>query len=137
MLAGCALAAKRFLGETSPITDLLWTSMFLGLLLYASRPKSIANRLFSYRPLVQLGIISYSVYLVHELVLRNITTLILNTQQPLLAQLLTIPVSLVGVFAGYVFYRCVEKPAVQYFAQRRKKAGTTNRVAAVPPSVNL
>lgn len=121
LLIGCAVVAKRYLGETAPATDLLWSGAFLCILLISSQSNTIINRLMSSRPIVWLGAISYSVYLVHTLLMRYFTTPIRGWQQPSLVVIFTLPIIIITTLCCYGFYWLVEKPAMQYFTRRRQR----------------
>jgi peptidoglycan/LPS O-acetylase OafA/YrhL len=121
LLLGGAIISKRYMGETSPVTDLSWSSAFLCILIVSSFPDTIVNRFISLRPLVYLGIFSYSVYLVHILILEYFTTPIRASFSATIVVALTIPTILVTIACCYFFYRAVEKPSIDFFGNRRRR----------------
>ena len=113
-----ARGVKSRLGVTHPLTDCLWTIGFFCLLLSGST-RGWATRLLSYGPLVRLGVASYSVYLIHALVLGSVTRLTLQIADGALHPLLLTPVVFgVTLIPCYAFYRVVERPAIDYFRRR-------------------
>jgi peptidoglycan/LPS O-acetylase OafA/YrhL len=118
-----AFVIRPKLGGTAPVTDLLWSLSFFCLLHAASVPGSILNRLCSWRPIVWLGVMSYSVYLVHEFFIEAFGHYIReNIANPAMTLGLLVPVGLITILLCSVFYRLVEKPAQVYFVQRHKRA---------------
>lgn len=91
------------MGLDQPLHGLAFTC----LLLLASQQVRVRS-LLSLRPLVALGTISYSVYLVQQPVIEASERL-----SPLRGTLLNGPVAItLAVLCGYVFYRLVEKPCL-------------------------
>ncbi len=120
-LCVCARWSKVHLGVSHPLTDALWSAAFFGVLIGASRSGSLLYRLFSQRWLVNLGVFSYSVYLVHELLLIRIMSPLVVTAVFRAHPLAFMPLVLVPTFAaGYAFYRLIERPAIELFARRRR-----------------
>lgn len=116
-----AYIAKHTSGATAPLTDLLWALGFFAMLLGASLHGSLLNRILSWRPLVQLGVISYSVYLLHQLFLIPLTDYVRQTiSQPWLVLTLMLPVIAVTITLCYGFYLLVEKPSQRYFSKKRR-----------------
>lgn len=132
---GAAYIAKRTLGATAPLTDLFWALGFFGILLGASMHGSLLNRVLSWRPIVQLGVISYSVYLMHQLFLIPLTDYVRQTVvQPWLVLALMLPVVTVTIALCYGFYVVVEKPSLRYFSKKRRP---TPAVQASPIDVSV
>lgn len=130
-----ALAAKSYLGVSHPVTDFLWMGGFTCLLLAASNRRSILCRIFSWRPLGTLGIISYSVYLVHEMLLGPVARVVLASTGNMMNALLLLPAALgVTVACCYIFYRCIEKPGSEFFSRRRSTSPRVPDVAS-PASI--
>jgi peptidoglycan/LPS O-acetylase OafA/YrhL len=132
MLLGFAAAlwCKGHVGVIHPLTDLLWSAAFLAFLLTSSQGGTWLNRLVSGRWLVRLGICSYSVYLVHELVLSRIMTRALLMPQFRAHPLLAMPIVLIPTLvSGYVFYRLIERPAIEYFSRRRRRRASVEASA--------
>ncbi|WP_082462405.1 acyltransferase [Agromyces sp. Leaf222] len=77
----------------------------VAILIVAAVHAGLPNRILSSRPLLFLGTISFSLYLVHEPLVIAIGHLV---PRPFLTVLIAVPVSLV---VAVVFYRVVERPA--------------------------
>ena len=97
------------LGTTS---DAKWGLIYAGLLLAASRPKSLLHRLLSARWLVVCGIFSYSVYLIHEPLMIDlrryvVTRPLSNAANAALELCVAVPLMLA---LGYGFHLLFEKP---------------------------
>lgn len=108
----------KHLGVTHPLTDWLWSVGFASLLLAASRPASMINRILSIAPIVKLGVFSYSVYLIHEIVLGYVTTDLLTLTAHRIHPLVLAPAAFgATVFVSYLFYRAVERPAIRFFRE--------------------
>jgi peptidoglycan/LPS O-acetylase OafA/YrhL len=70
----------------------------------------IANAALSWRPLVRLGIVSYSVYLIHEPVVETVEVF---APPALRLSLLVMPVAIAaGVALGVVFHLTIERPCM-------------------------
>lgn len=98
---------------------------------------SVVVRLFSSRPLVWLGVVSYSLYLIHDPLLALMRAgLARHDLQPLpaFAILVVIGVPLV-LGASYVFHRCVERPFLSRRAKRRVQ--TEESSAETNPTLHL
>ncbi len=94
------------LGLRHPLTGLMFT--FLVLLAYYS---PVVNALLSWRPLVGLGIASYSVYLVHEPIGQAITIVASHwLRYPSLVIMLAVAAS---IACGAVFHVVVERPLLE------------------------
>jgi peptidoglycan/LPS O-acetylase OafA/YrhL len=118
--AGFALVSKRTFGETAPSTDLFWSIMFFCLLLVSSAPGLLLHKIMSSAPIVKLGVVSYSIYLTHMLVLKYFTSPIRSMGKPFWTLCLLVPTVLVTIAICYGFYILVERPSVEYFARRRR-----------------
>jgi len=81
-LAGCYLGGALVLGLMGvvvahrwspfhPVTDVVWGLAFYCLVMYAGRRSQAGGGWLEARPLVGLGLISYSVYLIHEPLVRR------------------------------------------------------------------
>jgi peptidoglycan/LPS O-acetylase OafA/YrhL len=105
-----ALAATCYWSPFAPVTDILWGVSFGSLLISAGRPGSLAGRCLAWRPLVQMGTISYSVYLVQSPVVRQLAVLLRDRHLAPTATLLlfegVIAPLMLGV--GWLFFRLVE-----------------------------
>ena len=92
-------------GLRDPLKGLVFTS----LVLLGTRSR-IVNAALSWRPLVGLGIASYSVYLVHEPVMQIIT---ITATPSLRHPLLILPLAIVGgILGGAAFHVIVERPCM-------------------------
>jgi peptidoglycan/LPS O-acetylase OafA/YrhL len=127
-----AWVAKGKFGVTHPLTDLLWSAGFWGLLLASSRPQSLLERIFRWRWLAGLGIASYSVYLVHELVMGYVTQFAFAVTGNRLPPVVVMPLAVgLTICACLPFYFLVEKPSITFFANRRKKVHPISQQAVV------
>jgi peptidoglycan/LPS O-acetylase OafA/YrhL len=100
-------------GHFYPLTDSMVGAGFFFLLLAASVPGP-AQRLFTYRPLTWVGLISYSVYLIHEPLVKELYTWFPGRQGLDAFITYSLIFTLLMVLAGYVFYRLVERPTMQW-----------------------
>lgn len=124
-----AFLAKGKLGVTHPVTDLLWSLGFWCLLLTASHSPAL-RRLLSAKLLAGLGVASYSVYLIHEMIMGYVTQYAFILTGNHLPPLVILPFAVgATILACLPFYFLVEKPSIAFFAKRRKKplhAGISN-----------
>jgi peptidoglycan/LPS O-acetylase OafA/YrhL len=135
ILFGLALVLKSRLGVTHPLTDLAWTLGFVGILLAASDPGGkMVHAALSWRPLVGLGVISYSVYLIHKVVQEPLTRfLFAHLKMTGTHAMLLLPVVLaITLPICALFYYLVEKPAMTYFG-RKRSTGTEAPVLSAKP----
>lgn len=94
----------------SPVTDVIWGLAFFCLLMYGGGRSAAGRCWLDSRPLAGLGLISYSVYLIHEPLIRRGYAALHSLSLPpaamlLLFELLVAPL-LVGL--GWLFFRTVE-----------------------------
>lgn len=121
ILWGAGMLCKQKLGVSAPFTDLAFTGSFFCLLLWACRTDSLAHRLLSWRPLVALGVISYSVYLIHILPMTLFAHALRSHIQPFPMLVLGLgPACAFAILCGYLYFRLVERPSLDYFARKRK-----------------
>lgn len=94
----------------APITDIVWGLSFFCLVMYGGGRSAAGGGWLDARPLVALGVISYSVYLVHEPLVRRgyaaMQTLSLSPAATLL--LFELVVAPLLVVVGWLFFRAVE-----------------------------
>ncbi len=100
-------------GHYYPLTDMVVGLGFFLLLLSASVP-GVAQRLFTWRPLAGVGLISYSVYLIHEPLVKELYTWFPARQGWDAFITYSVVFTLLMVLVGYVFYRLVERPAIEW-----------------------
>ena len=113
---------KAKLSAVSVWTDLAWTIGFFALLIYCSVKDTWAARVMSLRPLVWLGTFSYSVYLIHNLVIVKLCQRIVEYgggKRTFFLMLL--PSVAITIFVGYIFYLLVERPSIRYFENVRNR----------------
>jgi peptidoglycan/LPS O-acetylase OafA/YrhL len=107
-LLGLVIAHKW--SPFTPVTDVVWGLAFFCLVMYAGGRSAAGGGWLDARPLVALGLISYSVYLVHEPLLRRgyaaFRHLELSPSLTLLFFELLVAPLLVGL--GWLFFRAVE-----------------------------
>jgi peptidoglycan/LPS O-acetylase OafA/YrhL len=114
-----ATLSKSQLGVTHPLTDFLWSVGFFCLFLGAAEKRSLLQRAFSMKPLVRLGVISYSVYLTHDLVLGPFVTALMGITRHKVSALALAPIALgLTILVGSGCYVLVERPAIAFFRRR-------------------
>lgn len=114
------LSDKRF-GEHSPLPSLLWGAGACALLVAGNHPLPLVGRVLAWRPFVLMGTVSYSMYLLHEPLLRwsgrLVEQLALDPMVALgLALVAMIPL-LFGLAAG--FWVVLERPFMRSGAAAR------------------
>lgn len=123
-LFAIALVCKRLLGTSHPLSDGLFSLGFFLMLLNASLHGSILGRILSWRPLLSMGMFSYSIYLVHDLVISHLMPPLVRVSALRTHPLLILPVMYVAsIVCGYTFYRLVERPAIKLFSHSRAPSG--------------
>jgi peptidoglycan/LPS O-acetylase OafA/YrhL len=116
---GLATVCKRLLGVSHPVTDLMWTLGFWSLIVSAAFPRGVLRRWMSFAPLAKIGVFSYSVYLVHEFVLGHVMSALASLSHTKAVPWVLAPVAIgLTLIPGYVFYRVVEQPAIDFFRAR-------------------
>jgi peptidoglycan/LPS O-acetylase OafA/YrhL len=88
----------------------LWGIVFACLLLLGHYSR-VVNAILSWRPLVALGIASYSVYLIHEPVVQAVETYVPAATVP--ALLAAVAALACGMALGIVFHICIERPCMR------------------------
>jgi peptidoglycan/LPS O-acetylase OafA/YrhL len=127
------IMAKKRLGETAIPTDAAFMTAFFLLVLGGSKSSGLLNKVLSWRPLVGLGIISYSVYLVHGLIIFRICSLLnrhFTSTRLLVFGIL--PVLAITLLLSYGFYRFAEKT---FLDRRARRLRSTAPVTAQPEAV--
>lgn len=110
-----AVIAKRFTGVTSPLTEFLLSIFFFLLLTNLDKHETVGNWLFSRPALTWVGKVSYSVYLMHILILPELAGAVVYLGQPWIAVSACVPVVLLVVLICSLFYYAVEAPSLAYF----------------------
>ena len=131
-----SLAATRWhYGEV--VKAALTGCFYITLLLAAVSPRSIIHRILSARAIVYLGVISYSVYLIHH----PFTALIGDTahrmklpdsELAMLGLLFTVPFVLA---VGAIYFRFCEQPFLNAQARKKARAQTLAAPVTVAPAV--
>ncbi len=112
--------ARFRLGLTQPLYGLAFTALVL-----LGAQTATTRAALSWRPLVWLGTVSYSVYLVHEPLVEAIDTYGLRwISHP---ALLAVVAGVGGLVAGVAFHHLVERPCLD----RRRRARAEPRLARV------
>src|SRR5438128_12517251 len=103
------LVAHRW-SPFSPVTDVVWGLSFFCLVMYGGGRSAAGGGWLDSRPLVALGLISYSVYLIHEPLIRRsfvaLDSLHLSPAGTLLLFELGVAPLMIGL--GWLFFRAVE-----------------------------
>jgi exopolysaccharide production protein ExoZ len=111
VFAAFGRAAKKDLGVTHPLTDLLWTSAFALFVLSAARPASIVRRILETRVLIRIGEASYSIYLIHSFILGPLVRGVITEASPAsVCVAASVPFVLATLALCYPFYWLVERP---------------------------
>lgn len=131
---GLAYLSKSKLGMTHPVTDLLWSMGFWCLVLRAS-VSPLLQTVLSGKLLAGIGVTSYSIYLVHELIMGHVTigafALTGNHLPPIVLLPFVVGVTLLACMP---FYFLVEKPSIVFFANRRRKAVSVAQQPQMAPA---
>lgn len=101
------------LGHFAPPTDIVVGAGFACLLLAGSVAGPL-QRLLTWRPLADLGLISYSVYLIHEPVVKELFIWQPGRQGSDAFLTYSVGSTLIAIAFGYLFYRLVEQPALHW-----------------------
>lgn len=99
-------------GQFYVTSDIVLGLGFFFLVLAASQGR--LNRLFTWRPLMSVGTISYSVYLIHEPFLREIYRWIPNLTGWTAFFCYTVGGTFLMLGIGYGFYRMIEAPSLEW-----------------------
>jgi peptidoglycan/LPS O-acetylase OafA/YrhL len=124
LAAGFSLTCGRSAPQS--LIDVSWSFGFASLICGASANGTICNRLFCYRPLVLLGMCSYSVYLLHQPLVEctaHLTLLLMKPGKAFLVGMTLLPI-IVGVCV--VFFWICERPFLNYFGRVKKVELTAN-----------
>jgi peptidoglycan/LPS O-acetylase OafA/YrhL len=109
-LGALGLTVTNAWSPYSPVTDVIWGLAFFCLVLWAGGRAAGGGSWLEWRPLEALGVISYSVYLIHEPLIRA-GYMVLRSRLPsptvalLFFELAVVPL-LIGL--GWLFFRLVE-----------------------------
>lgn len=143
-MMGVAVVADKL-----PVSHLAYGTAFAMLLVAVLRERSLVARLFSWRPLVGLGIMSYSLYLVHQPIVQALAHVFrsdvhLGPNATFLALIGSFPVILAAAWALFVLverYTLTSKPvevsgtlAAILFPQLRLGQKVPAAIAAEPPA---
>ena len=115
----------------TPLTNSALGLLFASLLLAARRPGSLLHRMLSGRVLINLGIFSYSVYLIHLPLVIALGAAVerrhLSNAVEVVIQLLFVVPLVLGL--GYLFHLLFEKPFMNAPKSRAPGSGTPPRWA--------
>jgi peptidoglycan/LPS O-acetylase OafA/YrhL len=130
-----------------PLGHLLFGITYASLLCLVLSSTSLVNRVFSWRPLVALGIMSYSIYLVHQPLVQGLAYLLqgdagLSHNTTFFALMLLMPVILA---VAWLLFITVERRSIKIplaeksrfpfaikLARRDTGQGSTSEIAALP-----
>jgi peptidoglycan/LPS O-acetylase OafA/YrhL len=107
-------------GMSYAVADVLWSLGFAALVCWGAYEGTVVHRMLSWRWLTGIGVMSYSLYLLHQPLMEASCAWIRRSFRPgsafFMALLAGVPIVLIA--AG--FYFLCEKRAIDYFAGRRK-----------------
>jgi peptidoglycan/LPS O-acetylase OafA/YrhL len=103
------------------IRDVAWAVGFSLLILWGSVHRGVANRVLSTGVLVRVGVMSYSLYLLHEPLLAVAGEFLRPRVKPGWAFVLGFGLMAGIVGIAWMFYQLVEKRALDYFAKGRQR----------------
>lgn len=128
LMMGVGIVVAHRWTPFSPVSDIIWGLAFFCLLMYGGGRSALGGGWLEWRPLVSLGLISYSVYLIHEpLIVRGYAALQRAQLAPGATLLLfELAVAPLAVGSGWLFFRAVESR----FLQKRRESGS--KEVAVP-----
>jgi peptidoglycan/LPS O-acetylase OafA/YrhL len=100
----------------APVTDVVWGLAFFCLLMYAGGCWAQGGGWFGSKLLVRLGLISYSVYLIHEPLVRRAGAFLQPMHLGLMGELAAygLIVAPVAVLCGWMYYRFVESRFLRF-----------------------
>ena len=119
LIGGFFLSSAQSHSAPDFVVDLCWAIGFSTLVCAASHGKSKCHAVLSYKPLVQIGAMSYSIYLVHmPLVILESDTLHAFVRPGTafgLGLVCMAPILAIGI----AYYKLIEKPFMDYFQKIR------------------
>ncbi len=118
---GAAFVMATHGGFSYAIADVLWSIGFSMLVCWAACEGTFVHQILSWRHLAALGVMSYSLYLIHQPLIEGSCAWICAYFRPGTAFLLAMVAAVVIVFIAAGFYLLCEKRAVDFFASRRKR----------------
>jgi peptidoglycan/LPS O-acetylase OafA/YrhL len=130
LAVGLVLAALA-LSMPLPVIDFA----FAFLVLAFAADRGALSRLLARAPFVWIGVLSYSIYLVHLLVLLSVRTLlraVAPAPDPLLSMLAVFAVFALTIAVAYVTWRLVESPARNWSRRRAAAMGAGPEERAAP-----
>jgi peptidoglycan/LPS O-acetylase OafA/YrhL len=143
IILGVAAVVKDHFGVFSPLSDPLFGLGFFFLILFVANPgptpwmlESLGS-IFRKDWLVKLGVISYSIYLVHVPVLDFVLTRahVTNSRSSVIFMISFAVAFPVILIVAILFYRCIERPTIT--AGRKHTASKPECHAAELPAVEV
>ncbi len=123
--------------KSEGLLDLFWGVGFSSLVCWAADRRSRAHRILSFKWFTAIGVMSYSLYLVHQPLMEAAGGWILKAthQHSGPAFLIGLGAATCVIPIAALFYLAVEGPALRYFAQRRYRAvqARSSRSRVRPP----
>lgn len=114
------------------LLDIAWSLGFASLVWWACR-SGRCNRVFCFKPIVYLGIISYSVYLLHQPIIERVCAVIRTHFKPDPSFIIALIVLPLVVAICFLFYSGCEKRFFDWFAERDKKRTTQPPIDSPKP----
>ena len=105
-----ALAVTHWWSEYAPVADVPWGLAFFCLVMYGGGRSAVGGGWLQWRPLTSLGLISYSVYLIHEPLIQHAYAFLQtrHLSPPTTVLLLEVVVGPLLIGLGWLFFRLVE-----------------------------
>jgi peptidoglycan/LPS O-acetylase OafA/YrhL len=129
LMLGFALATLKV--QVLPLIDVLWAVGFSLLVCAAAAHGAMPHRILNYRPLVGIGVMSYSIYLMHQPLIElegYLLQLFLKPGPAFLAGLMGL---VVIIPIGMLYYRLVEGPFLNLAKKARTVKPQVTRVETV------
>jgi peptidoglycan/LPS O-acetylase OafA/YrhL len=114
------------------IRDVLWAVGFGSLICWGAMSDTFINRILSVRLLVGLGVMSYSLYLLHQPLMEATCAWIRVLLRPGAAFFASLAAGGVIIAVAAAFYWCCERNALRYFARRRTTGAKVETPSNLP-----
>jgi peptidoglycan/LPS O-acetylase OafA/YrhL len=138
LCAVLGLCLTHFWSPFSPITDVAWGLASYCLLLFAGGRSATGGCWLEARPLVSLGLISYSVYLVHEPLVRRIAGVLQPLHLSPVSGLIVygLLVAPLAIACGWLYFRLVESRFVRATGASGARKTERRGASEIPPCLS-